>query len=73
MKIPTSTEDQAEIVTYAVDLADSNGLVEREGRIDWEDTLCRIESHTGFDLGSDADSPLIRRIKREVRKARAES
>ncbi len=63
------TEDQ--VVAQAVEMACMNDLVEREGKIDWEDTLDRIESWTGFDLGTDADSPLIRRIKREVRKARA--
>ena len=52
-----------EVVKLAVEMADGGGgLVEREGRIDWEDTLARLESWHDIDLGTDADSPLIRRI-----------
>lgn len=36
-------------------------------RVDWEDFLDRLEQRTDYDLGSDLNSPLIRRIKAHVR------
>jgi hypothetical protein len=61
------TED--EVVEYAIGMACDGTLVQYEGRLDWEDTLYRIEVWTGYDLGTDSESKLIKRIKREVRKA----
>lgn len=42
-----------------------------EGRIDWTDFLERLEATADVDLGCDADSPMIRRIKKHVRDYRA--
>lgn len=66
-----------EIVAYAVEMATNNALpvlprLSGDEVIDWESALERLERWTEIDLGSDADSPLIRRIKNAVRKARRE-
>ncbi len=41
-----------------------------DGTIDWEDFLYRLEERADVDLGNDADSPQIRKIKAHVRKYR---
>jgi hypothetical protein len=39
--------------------------------IDWDDFLERLESRGDYDLGSDMNSPAIRRIKQIVRSLRS--
>jgi DNA-binding PadR family transcriptional regulator len=48
-----------------------------EGRIDWEDVWDRMErtrlaDDRGIDMGGDLGSPAIKKIKREIRKWRAQ-
>ncbi|MFE9525154.1 hypothetical protein [Streptomyces sp. NPDC006631] len=65
------TEEVLEIV---------RGIVEGwydEGRIDWEDVWDRMERSVlddgrGIDMGQDLGSPAILKIKREIRKWRAQ-
>jgi hypothetical protein len=69
------TED--EVVAYAVEMATNNAMpvlprLSGDDVIDWESALERLERWAEIDLGTDADSPLIRRIKRAVREARRE-
>ena len=61
------------IVAFAVDMAANNAMpLLVNDTIDWEAALERIERWAEIDLGSDLDSPLIRRIKRAARAARTE-
>lgn len=62
-----------EVVAYAVEMATSSAMpLLANDNIDWESALDRLERWAEIDLGSDTDSPLIRRIKRAVNEARRE-
>lgn len=65
---------ETEVVAFAVEMAESDALplLGSTDNIDWEAGLDRLERWAEIDLGSDADSPLIRKIKRAVRDARKE-
>lgn len=63
-----------EMVTMALDIVE--GWYD-EGRIDWEDVWDRMERYplndgTELDLGEDFSSAALKKIKREVLKARKE-
>jgi hypothetical protein len=62
-----SDDDYERIVNYAV------GWLPESGPVDWDDLLYRIEGAFDLDLGGDMNSPVIKRIKREVRRARRDS
>jgi DNA-binding PadR family transcriptional regulator len=78
-----TTEDhrivEADDVTEEV-LEVVQGIVEGwydDGPIDWEDVWDRMEKtrlkdDRGIDMGEDLDTPAIRKIKREIRKWRAQ-
>jgi hypothetical protein len=56
--------EEAELLKAAENIYD--GWYADAPRVDWTDFLDRLESHTDVDLGSQMDSPLIRRIKRHI-------
>jgi hypothetical protein len=70
---------EADDVTDEV-LEQVKGIVEGwcdDGPIDWEDVWDRMEKRVlddgrGIDMGEDLSSPAIRKIKREIRKWRAQ-
>jgi len=74
----TSKEDVSEeVLRVAEDIFD--GWFSDEARIDWEDFLDRmdgthLDGHGGreLDLGSQADSPAIRKIKAHINRIRRE-
>lgn len=50
-----------------------DGYYADEPRIDWHDFLNRIELTAHVDLGSDMDSPVVKEIRKIVKKLRATS
>lgn len=71
MQVDQVTE---EIVQAAFDIVEG---WYNEGRIDWDNVWDRMEGSvledgTELDMGTDIDSPAMRRIKREVNKRRKE-
>lgn len=55
------------------DLDEALSIVEGwydEGRIDWDDVWERMERYSDLDLGTEIDSPAMRKMKRYVRSER---
>lgn len=74
-RIREAVDVDDEIVEAALSIVD--GFYATRPAIDWEDVLDRMEMRRDargrqYDLGGDADSPAIRKIKREVRRIRRE-
>lgn len=67
---PATDDDLDRLVDAAVDIADG---FYGDGPIDWEGLFDRLEQWTNLDLPPSWDHPIYGRIKRRVRKARADS
>ena len=62
------TEEDVEAIREVVEgLAEGRYAVRDVGGVDWDDFLFKVEEDADADLGSDMESPAIRKIRRIVR------
>lgn len=61
--ILTTKEDVDALQEEIEDLMEGSAWRYGNGRVDWEDFLWRVEDSLDVDLGSDLNSPMIKRVK----------